>query len=177
MRHFRKFDYYDRKAISVALFPKMIIFLSGRYKEMKRIRILTMANMIVLSFFLVTQSMALAESFQIPRLFPTPRMIMIFDKGLDTHILSIDRYTEVTWINASNSPIKIEFGQGPNCSQVSAAAFPALGIRMQPDKCFITNSIPPKGTLRFRFKEFGDYKYKVEYVDKSQVDHGELKVF
>jgi len=26
-------------------------------------------------------------------------------------------------------------------------------------------------------KEFGDYRYKVEYVGKSEVDHGELKVF
>ncbi len=144
---------------------------------MKSTQILTMASMFVLSFFLVTQNLALAESFQIPRLFPTPRMIMIFDKGLDTHILSIDRYTEVTWINDSNSPIKIEFGQGPNCKEVTAAAFPALGIRMQPDRCFLTNSIPPKGTLRFRFQEFGDYKYKVEYVGKNEVDHGELKVF
>jgi len=137
-----------------------------------------MAGMIALSFFLVTQSMVLAESFQIPRLFPTPRMIMIFDKGLDTHILSIDRYTEVIWINDSNSRVKIEFGNGPNCKEFSAAAFPALGVRMQPEKCFITSSIRPKGgTLRFRFQEFGDYKYKVEYVGKSEVDHGELKVF
>lgn len=144
---------------------------------MKRKRILTMASMFVLSFFLVTQSMALAESFQIPRLFPTPRMIMIFDKGLDTRVLSIDRYTEVTWINDSDSPIKIEFGKGPNCREISTAAFSALGIRMQADKCFVTRVIPPKGTLRFRFQEFGDYKYKVEYVGKSGVNHGELKVF
>jgi len=144
---------------------------------MKRIRILTMASMIVLSFFLVTQGAALADTFQIPRLLPTPRMIMIFDKGLDTHVLSIDRFTEVTWINDSNSTVKIEFGQGQNCKEISAAAFPALGIRMQPDKCFVTSVIPPKGTLRFRFKEFGDYKYKVEYIDKNQVDQGQLKVF
>jgi hypothetical protein len=144
---------------------------------MKWIRVLTTASMFVLSFFLVTQGLALAGNFEIPRLLPTPRMIMIFDKGLDTHILSIDRYTEVTWINDSNSPIKIEFGQGPNCKEISATAFSALGIRMQPEKCFITSSIPPKGTLRFRFQEFGDYKYKVEYVGKSEVDHGELKVF
>ena len=145
---------------------------------MKEIQILTMASMFVLSFFLVTQGLALADNSQIPRLFPTPRMIMIFDKGLDTHVLSIDRYTEVTWINDSNSPVKIEFGQGPNCKEFSATAFQALGIRMQPDRCFITTSIRPKGgTLRFRFQEFGDYKYKVEYVGKSEVDHGELKVF
>ena len=143
---------------------------------MKWIRVLTMASMIVLSFFLVTQSMALAESFQIPRLFPTPRTIMIFDKGLDTHILSIDRYTEVTWINDSSGGIRIEFGKGPNCREISAAAFPALGFRMQADKCFATSVIPPKGTLRSRFQEFGDYKYKVEYVGKSEADHGELKI-
>ena len=144
---------------------------------MKRIRILTMAIIIVLSSFLVTQGVALADNFQIPQQFSNPRMIMIFDKGLDTHVMSIDRYTEVTWINDSNSPIKIQFGQGPNCKEVTAAAFPALGVRMQPEKCFITSLILPKGTLRFRFQEFGDYKYKVEYVDKAEVDHGELKVF
>ena len=133
--------------------------------------------MFVLSFFLVTQGVPLAGNFEIPRLLPTPRMIMIFDKGLDTHMLSIDRFTEVTWINDSNNAVKIQFGQGPSCKEVSATAFPALGIRMQPDRCFVTNSIPPKGTLRFQFQEFGDYKYKVEYVGKSEVDQGELKVF
>jgi hypothetical protein len=133
---------------------------------------------IVLSLFLVTQGVALSDNFQIQQLLPTPRMIMIFDKGLDAHILSIDRYTEVTWINDSNSAVRIEFGKGPNCKEVSAFAFPALGIRMQPDRCFITSSIRPKGgTLRFRFQDFGDYKYKVEYVGTSEVDHGELKVF
>ena len=144
---------------------------------MKRAPILTIVGMIALSLFLVTQGLALADNFQIPQQFSNPRMIMIFDKGLDTHVLSIDRYTEVTWINDSNSQIKIEFGQGPNCKQVSAAAFPGLGVRMQPEKCFITSSIPPKGTLRFRFQEFGEYKYKVEYVGKNEADHGELKVF
>jgi hypothetical protein len=144
---------------------------------MKWIRVLTMASMIFLSFFFVTQDLALADNFEIPRLLPTPRMIMIFDKGLDTHILSIDRYTEVTWINDSDSGVRIEFGKGPNCREISAASFPALGIRMQPDKCFVTSVIPPKGTLRFRFQDFGDYKYKVEYVGKNQMDHGELKVF
>ena len=144
---------------------------------MKRAPILTIVGMIALSFFLVTQGLALADNFQIPQQFSNPRMIMIFDKGLDTYVMSIDRYTEVTWINHSNSPIKIQFGQGPNCKEVTTAAFPALGIRMQPEKCFITSSIPPKGTLRFRFQDFGDYKYKVEYVGKTEVDHGELKVF
>jgi len=142
---------------------------------MKRIRLLIIMSMFVLSSFLVTQGVALADNF--PRLFPTPRMIMIFDQGIDTRLLAINRYTEVTWVNDSNSQIKIEFGQGPNCKQVSAAAFPGLGVRMQPEKCFITSSIPPKGTLRFRFQEFGNYKYKVEYLGKGEVDHGELKVF
>jgi hypothetical protein len=145
---------------------------------MKGIQFLTIASVIVLSLFLVTQGVALSDNFQIQQLLPTPRMIMIFDKGLDAHILSIDRYTEVTWINDSNSAVRIEFGKGPNCKEVSAFAFPALGIRMQPDRCFITSSIRPKGgTLRFRFQDFGDYKYKVEYVGTSEVDHGELKVF
>ncbi len=69
---------------------------------MKKTQSLTMASMIILSFLLITQGSVLGDNFQIPRLFRTPRMIMIFDKGLDTHILSIDRFTEVTWINDSN---------------------------------------------------------------------------
>jgi hypothetical protein len=137
---------------------------------------------ILLVGLLVTQQMSIADAADglhspITPLFPTPRMIMIFDTGLDTHVLSIDRYTEVTWINDSHNAVEIEFGKGSNCAKISATAFPALGIRMQPDRCFITSSIPPKGTLRFRFKEFGDYHYKVEYVGTNRVDHGELKVF
>lgn len=145
---------------------------------MKKTPILTMAGMIFLSFFLVTQGVALADNFQIPRLLPTPRMIMISDTGLDTHILSIDRYTEVTWINDSHSDVKIKFGKGDQCKKVSSEVFPGLGARLDPDKCFvISNSISPKGTLRFHFKEFGDYLYEVDYVGTNRVDHGELKVF
>jgi hypothetical protein len=137
--------------------------------------------MFVLSFFLVTPGVALADNPATipnpPLVFPNSRTIMIFDKGLDTHILSIDRYTEVMLINDSHSAVKIEFEKGPNYREISAAAFPALGIRMQPDRCFITSPISPKGTLRFRFKEFGDYHYEVNYIGTNRVDHGELKVF
>jgi hypothetical protein len=145
---------------------------------MNRIGILTMVSVIVLSLFLVTQSLTLADNFQILRLFPTPRMIMISDKGLHPQMLSIGRFTEVTWINDSNIPVKIEFGKGQNCGQISAAAFPALGIRMRPESCLITSSIRPKGgTLRFRFKEFGDYKYKVKYVGENLRVHGDIRVY
>jgi len=148
---------------------------------MKRIQVLTTASMMFLGFFWVIQGIALADNpvtmASPPLVFPTPRIVMVFDKGLDTHILSIDRYTEVTWINDSSSGVRIEFGKGRNCREISATVFPSLGIRMQPDGCFITSSIPPKGTLRFRFDEFGDYKYKVEYEGKGETDHGELKVF
>lgn len=134
-----------------------------------------------LGFFLAIQGITLADNpvtlGSPPLVFPTSRIIMVFDKGLDTHILSIGRYTEVTWINNSSSGVRIEFGKGPNCREIPATVFPALGIRMQPDRCFITSSIPPKGTLRFRFNEFGNYKYKVEYTGKNETDHGELKVF
>jgi hypothetical protein len=101
---------------------------------MKRTQILTMASVFVLSFFLVTQGVALADNPatvpSLPLWFPNSRTIMVLDKGLDTHILSIDRYAEVTWINDSSSGIRIEFGKGPNCREISAASFSALGIRM-----------------------------------------------
>jgi len=106
------------------------------------------------------------------------KTIMILDKGLDTRVLSIDRYTEVTWINDSQSDVKIKFRKGTQCKEVSSEVFPGLGARLDPDKCFaIINSMPPKGTLRFRFKEFGDYHYEVKYVDTNRAEYGELKVF
>ena len=150
---------------------------------MKRKRIFLIGSILVLSFLLVTPSISMAgaaEGFSSPitPIFPTLRMIMISDTGLDAHTLSIDRFTEVTWINDSHTNVKIKFGKGTQCKQVTSEVFTELGARLDPDKCFlISNSIPPKGTLRFRFKEFGDYHYEVDYVNTNRVDHGELKVF
>jgi hypothetical protein len=97
---------------------------------------------------------------------------------LDPQVLWIDRFTEVTWINDSQSDVKIKFGKDAHCREVTSAAFPALGVRLDPHKCFVTsNSITPKGTLRFRFKEFGDYHYEVKYVDTNHAEYEELKVF
>jgi len=57
-------------------------------------------------------------------------------------------------------------------------ALRALGVRLDPQKYFLTsNPIPSKGTLRFRFKEFGDYHYEVKYVGTNRMVHGELIVF
>ena len=68
---------------------------------MNRREIFLVGSIFVLGLLLVTQRMSIAstiDGFRSPvtPLFPTPRMIMIFDTGLDTHMLSIDRYTEVT---------------------------------------------------------------------------------
>jgi hypothetical protein len=148
---------------------------------MNRKKIFLIGSILILSFLLVTQSVSTAraiDGFQITPLFPTSRIIMILDKGLETHVLSIDRYTEVTWINDSQSDVKIKFGKGTQCEEVSSEVFPGLGARLDPDKCFaISNSISPKGTLRFRFKEFGDYHYEVKYADTNRAEYGELKVF
>ena len=148
---------------------------------MNRKKIFLIGSVLILSFLLVTQIMSTAraiDDFEIPPLLPTPRIIMILDEGLDTRVLSIDRYTEVTWINDSQRDVKIKFGKGTQCKEVSSEVFPELGARLDPDKCFvISNSIPPKGTLRFRFREFGDYHYEVKYVDTNRAEYGELKVF
>lgn len=149
-------------------------------------------SILVLSLLLVTQRMSIAgainDGFSLPGtlLFPTPRLIMIYGswgegEGItqtEPNRLWIDRFTEVTWINLSHSDVKIKFGKGTDCKEVTSAAFPALGVRLDPQKCFVTsNSIPPKGTLRFRFKEPGDYKYEVGYLGKDIKEHGDIRVF
>jgi hypothetical protein len=94
---------------------------------MNRKKLFLIGSVLILSFLLVTQIMSTAraiDDFEIPPLLPTPRIIMILDKGLDTQVLSIDRYTEVTWINDSQSDVKIKFGKGTQCKEVSSEVFP-----------------------------------------------------
>ncbi len=153
--------------------------------------IFLIGSALILSVLRITQPMVVARSadvgFSLPiTSSPAPRMIMIYGSWegkdvipqIEPDVLWIDRSTEVTWINVSQSNVKIRFGKGTDCKEVTPAAFPALGVRLDPQKCFvISNSIPPKGTLRFRFKEPGEFNYEVEYIGKNLEMHGDIRVY
>ena len=147
-------------------------------------------SIIILSILLVNGGIA---TVGIPRgfdtlpapLYPTPRIIMVYGSGEGKNVvpvepdkLWVDRFTEITWINSSQTDIRIRFGEGTKCREVSTASFAGLGIRLDPRKCFVTSTpIPPHGKLWFRFVEPGNYKYEVEYLGKNEEVQGEIKVF
>lgn len=118
-------------------------------------------------------------------LFPTSRIIMIYgnDEGnnvspVEPDKLWVDRFTVITWINASQTGVRIKFGRGVRCREVSTQTFPGLGIRLDPSKCIVTSdSIPPNGKLWFRFEEPGEYRYEIEFLGKNGDVLGEVKVF
>ncbi len=153
---------------------------------------LLLKGILILSLLLVNGRIAAVgmpfacESGSLPTLlYPTPRIIMIYGSGERKNVapveldkLWVDRFTEITWINASQTDVRIRFGKGTKCKEISTATFPGLGIRLDPRKCFVTgNPIPPQGKLWFRFVEPGDYKYEVEYLGKNEKLSGEIKVF
>jgi hypothetical protein len=153
----------------------------------RNLRISLLGSIFILTLLLTNGNIASAGApSPLPTpLLPTPRIIMIYgsNEGKDAvpvepNKLWVDRFTEITWINASQTDVKIKFGKGTTCREVSTEAFPGLGIRLDPQKCIVTsNPIPPKGKLWFRFEEPGDYRYEVEYLGKREEVSGEVKVF
>lgn len=153
----------------------------------RNLRISLLGSILILILLLTNGKIASAgvpSPLPIP-LFPTQRIIMIYgsDEGknaapVEPNKLWVGRFTEITWINASPGDVKIKFGRGSTCREVSTEAFPGLGIRLDPKKCIVTsNLIPPKEKLWFRFEEPGDYRYEVEYLGKQEEVSDELKVF
>ena len=156
--------------------------------KMNLSRIFIAASVFILSILLVNGRIATAGhqfGLSLTPFVPTPRIIMILDSRPGKNVIPvepdklwIDRFTEVTWINASQTDIRIKFGKGTNCREVSTSAFPGLGSRLDSQKCVVvSNSIPVKGKLWFRFEEPGDYRYQVEYQGGNEKVSGEIKVF
>ena len=151
---------------------------------MIRKEIFLMGNILILiiSLSLVNQGMVVAQG--VP---PVERTISIngsWDKGevktqVDPDQLEVDRGTRVTWINQSQSEVKIKFGQGTDCEKVNSKAIGwRLNRNIDPRKCFVTSDSlrPAGGTMSVFFTETVQYNYEVEYVGKDRKEEGIIKV-
>ncbi len=110
-------------------------------EKQRNLRTLLRGLVFGLGFVLAAGSLASAAvPFPTPApLFPTPRTVIIYgmhEAGnvapVEPNKLWVDRFTEITWVNDSGSSIRIKFGKGTNCREVSSEAFPGLGIRLDP---------------------------------------------
>ncbi len=131
---------------------------------------------------LVSQGAVVAQGIPL-----VERMINIkgsWDKGkaktqIDPNELTVDRGTTVTWINESQSEVKIKFGKGSNCEEVNSKAMGGrLNRNVDPKKCFVTrDSIRSAGgTMTVLFTETVQYDYEVEYVGKDRREEGIIRV-
>ncbi len=97
---------------------------------------------------------------------------------VDPNELSVDRGTIVTWINESQTEVKIKFGKGTNCQEVHSKSMGGrLNSNVNPKRCFVTrDSIPSGGTMSVFFTETVQYHYEVEYVGKGRREGGIIKI-
>lgn len=94
--------------------------------------------------------------------------------ALDPKELRVGRDDNVTWINESNAEVKMKFGKGAGCKEVSVKA---LGWNLDPEKCYETkDSLKPKGSATIRFRDIGLYSYQIEYVGKNSKQNGIIRV-
>jgi hypothetical protein len=86
----------------------------------------------------------------------------------------LDRYTRVKWTNNSDTPIRIKFGKGENCQDISRR-FERTDYWL--DKCHITKEpIAPKGILEIVFNEGHPYDYEIQFVGTTSTFKGSLVV-
>ena len=150
---------------------------------MTRKTFLLIGNFILIaSLLLPSQGTVVAQGISVDE-----RMINIkgsWDKSevktqIDPNELTVDRGTTVTWINESQSEVKIKFGKGTNCEEVNSKAMGRrLNGNINPKKCFVTrDSIRSAGgTMRVFFTETVQYDYEVEYVGKDRREEGIIKI-
>jgi hypothetical protein len=88
--------------------------------------------------------------------------------------LCIDRGTTVIWLNEAKAEVKIQFGEGTECKEVSSAA---IRWNLGSHKCLVTrDATPPGGVIRVRFNDPGRYEYEVIYVGKNRKEKGVIGV-
>jgi plastocyanin len=120
----------------------------------------------------------------IAQIMRTPRVYIITVQGkfsdshfltkLDPREISVGRGDPVTWINESQTEVKIKFGKGAQCRKVSVKS---MGWRLEPDKCYETeDTLKPGDSTTIHFKEIGLFNYEIAYVDQNRKEMGVIHV-
>jgi hypothetical protein len=114
----------------------------------------------------------------------TPREYIITIKGevsenklitkLDPREVRAGSADIVTFVNDSQVEVRIKFGKGTGCKEVSVKA---LGWRLEPGKCYETkDTLKPGDTTTIPFKEIGIYNYEIVYIGKDRKEYGIVHV-
>jgi hypothetical protein len=101
--------------------------------------------------------------------------------GLETKVepfahLRISRMAKMLWVNNAETDIRVKVGHAVTCAEMSGAAFSKLEGSVE-QKCYLSDSVKPKGTLEIQFREPGEYKYIIEYLEAGKIETGIVTVY
>lgn len=90
----------------------------------------------------------------------------------------VDRGNEVLWANGSDTPIRIRFGKGTECSEVNLVEMYSFQwTRIGVSGCIVTATVPPRTVLATFPNEGGTFPFDIEFVGTDKHIKGVLKVF
>jgi hypothetical protein len=104
------------------------------------------------------------------------RTVSIEPTGIIPDKLSIDKGDCVVWINWAKSrgeTVKVIFREGQKCSDLTKAA---VGFKMDPSGCYLTEYLNYGGTASLLFPEPGTFIYEVEYAGEAKPYRGTIIV-
>jgi hypothetical protein len=88
----------------------------------------------------------------------------------------VTRGNKVLWANGTDTPMRIRFGSGKKCKEVSQTAF--IGYQWATlSGCIATPVMSPKTVLEFFPNDGGVWDWEIEFVGTKQKLTGRLKVF
>jgi hypothetical protein len=88
----------------------------------------------------------------------------------------VSRRTQVFWDNKSGSDVKLTFGKGTDCKQITGPS-QAYEIDSRPG-CHVIQNLPQGKTVTIRFTDAGQYDFTIEFLgtDKKP-ETGSIGVF
>lgn len=87
----------------------------------------------------------------------------------------LDRGAQAVWANGSDTPVRVKFGSGESCKEVTQSEL--IRYRWSELDCIITPVIPPKKTFEMYPTDPGAIPWQIEFVGADKKLSGELKVF
>lgn len=83
----------------------------------------------------------------------------------------------IMWQNESDGDVRITFGEGTKCEEITKAALKKEHFIVPAKGCYVTSPISNSGYFVVRFAEPGTYTYTVEFLKGEPKETGTIKVY
>ncbi len=91
--------------------------------------------------------------------------------------VSVERGTRpLLWANGSDTPVRIKFGKGQTCKEVSLTEMIQYKWAVLPG-CIATEPVPPKRVMEMWLDEPGTFDWQIEFVGTDKKIAGVMAVY